>query len=52
MQPYYTPANYAMRNSVGYLMRICTNRVLPQMEALFQDAGADLLAMDHAGGAA
>ena len=26
-----------MRNSVGYLMRICTNRLLPQMEALFQD---------------
>ena len=26
-----------MRNSVGYLMRMCTNRVLPQMEALFQD---------------
>ncbi len=26
-----------MRNSVGYLMRICTNRVLPQMEALFED---------------
>ena len=26
-----------MRTSVGYLMRICTNRLLPQMEALFQD---------------
>jgi DNA-binding MarR family transcriptional regulator len=26
-----------MRNSVGYLMRMCTNRVLPQMEALFAD---------------
>jgi len=37
-KPYYTPANYAMRNSVGYLMRMCTNRVLPQMEALFADA--------------
>jgi DNA-binding MarR family transcriptional regulator len=37
MKPYYTPANYAMRNSVGYLMRICSNRLLPQMEALFQD---------------
>jgi DNA-binding MarR family transcriptional regulator len=36
-KPYYTPSNYAMKNSVGYLMRICTNRVLPQMEALFQD---------------
>ena len=24
-----------MKNSVGYLMRVCTNRVLPQMEALF-----------------
>ena len=38
MKPYYSPANYSMRNSVGYLMRMCTNRVLPQMEALFQDA--------------
>jgi DNA-binding MarR family transcriptional regulator len=26
-----------MKNSVGYLMRICVNRMLPQMEALFQD---------------
>ena len=38
MKPFYSPANYSMRNSVGYLMRMCTNRVLPQMEALFQDA--------------
>ncbi|MDB5734281.1 MAG: hypothetical protein JWN16_918, partial [Alphaproteobacteria bacterium] len=37
MKPYYTEKNYAMRNSVGYLMRICTNRLLPQMEAMFQD---------------
>jgi DNA-binding MarR family transcriptional regulator len=37
LKPYYKPSNYAMRNSVGYLMRICTNRLLPQMEALFQD---------------
>ncbi len=37
MKPYYTAANYAMRNSVGYLMRMCTNRLLPQMEALFAD---------------
>lgn len=37
MKPYYTPGNYTMRNSVGYLMRMCTNRVLPQMEALFAD---------------
>jgi DNA-binding MarR family transcriptional regulator len=37
MKPYYTQKNYAMRNSVGYLMRIGTNRLLPQMEALFQD---------------
>ena len=37
MKPYYTTDNYAMKNSVGYLMRICTNRVLPQMETLFQD---------------
>src|SRR3954469_7304852 len=37
MKPYYSPANYSMRNSVGYLMRMGTNRVLPQMEALFAD---------------
>jgi DNA-binding MarR family transcriptional regulator len=37
MRPFYKPSNYTMRNSVGYLMRICTNRVLPQMEALFED---------------
>jgi DNA-binding MarR family transcriptional regulator len=37
VKPYYKPSNYTMRNSVGYLMRICTNRLLPQMEALFQD---------------
>jgi DNA-binding MarR family transcriptional regulator len=37
MKPYYKPANYSMKNSVGYLMRICTNRLLPQMEALFED---------------
>ncbi len=37
MRPYYRPTNYTMRNSVGYLMRICTNRVLPQMEALLED---------------
>lgn len=37
MKPYYKPANYSMKNSVGYLMRICTNRLLPQMEELFAD---------------
>ena len=37
MKPYYTLNSYAMKNSVGYLMRMCTNLVLPQMEALFQD---------------
>jgi DNA-binding MarR family transcriptional regulator len=37
MKPYYTPANYTMRSSVGYLMRMCSNRLLPQMEALFAD---------------
>jgi len=37
MKPYYSPGTYAMRNSVGYLMRMCSNLVLPQMEALFQD---------------
>jgi DNA-binding MarR family transcriptional regulator len=34
---YYRSGNYAMKNSVGYLMRMAVNRVLPQMEALFQD---------------
>jgi DNA-binding MarR family transcriptional regulator len=38
MRPYYRPANYTMRTSVGYLMRMAVNRVLPQMEALFEDA--------------
>jgi DNA-binding MarR family transcriptional regulator len=37
MKPYYTTRNYGIRNSVGYLMRICTNRLLPQMEAMFED---------------
>jgi DNA-binding MarR family transcriptional regulator len=37
LKPYYKTSNYSMKNSVGYLMRICTNRLLPQMEALFQD---------------
>lgn len=37
MKPYYTSKNYGIRNSVGYLMRICSNRLLPQMEALFED---------------
>src|SRR5258708_25179908 len=37
MRPYYRPANYMMKNSVGYLMRMAVNLVLPQMEALFQD---------------
>lgn len=37
LKPYYKPSNYAMKNSVGYLMRICGNKVLPQMEALFVD---------------
>ena len=37
MKPYYSASNYAMRNSVGYLMRMTSNLVLPQMEALFQD---------------
>ena len=37
MRPYYRPNNYAMKNSVGYLMRMAINRVLPQMEALFED---------------
>lgn len=37
MKPYYTLNSYAMKNSVGYLMRMCSNLVLPQMETLFQD---------------
>lgn len=37
MKPYYTRANYAKKNSVGYLMRIGINLVLPLMEALFED---------------
>lgn len=37
MRPYYKPSNYTMRNSVGYLMRVSTNRLLPQMETLFED---------------
>ncbi len=37
MRPYYRPGNYSMRRSVGYLMRMSVNRVLPQMEALFED---------------
>jgi DNA-binding MarR family transcriptional regulator len=38
MRPYYKPSNYTLHNSVGYLMRMSVNRLLPQMEALFQDA--------------
>jgi DNA-binding MarR family transcriptional regulator len=37
LKPYYTRSNYAKKNSVGYLMRMCTNLVLPQMEVLFED---------------
>src|SRR3984957_4762242 len=37
MRDYYRAGNYSMRKSVGYLMRMSVNRVLPQMEALFQD---------------
>jgi DNA-binding MarR family transcriptional regulator len=36
-RPYYRPGNYALKRSVGYLMRMSVNRVLPQMETLFQD---------------
>ncbi len=36
-KPYYKPGNYAMKRSVGYLMRMSMNRVLPQLEAMFQD---------------
>jgi DNA-binding MarR family transcriptional regulator len=37
MRPYYKPCNYCMKTSVGYLMRMAINRILPKMEALFQD---------------
>ena len=37
MRDYYRAGNYSLRKSVGYLMRMAVNRVLPQMEALFQD---------------
>ena len=36
-KPYYRPGSYSMKRSVGYLMRMSMNRVLPQLEALFQD---------------
>jgi len=36
-RPYYRPGNYALKRSVGYLMRMSVNRVLPQLEAMFQD---------------
>lgn len=36
-RPYYRPANFCMRTSVGYLMRMAINRISPQMEALFED---------------
>lgn len=36
MKPYYRPGNYTMANSVGYLMRVCLNQLLPRMEALFE----------------
>ena len=37
MRSYYKPSNYTMKNSVGYLMRMSINRILPKMEALFED---------------
>jgi len=37
MRSYYKPSNYSMKNSVGYLMRMSVNRVLPRMETLFED---------------
>jgi DNA-binding MarR family transcriptional regulator len=36
-RPYYRPGNYALKRSVGYLMRMSVNRVLPQLEVMFQD---------------
>ena len=52
MRPFYRAGDYSMKNSVGYLIRRTSNLVLPQMEALFADADADLLAMDRADGPA
>ncbi len=37
MRSYYRPANFSMRTSIGYLMRMAINRITPQMETLFQD---------------
>ena len=37
MRPYYKPSNYTKSNSVGYLMRMSMNRLMPRMEALFDD---------------
>ena len=37
MKPYYTPANFSMSTSIGYLMRMSSNRIVPQMDALFED---------------
>ena len=31
MRPYYKPSNYAKSNSVGYLMRMSMNRLMPRM---------------------
>lgn len=36
-RPYYRPANFSIRTSVGYLMRMAVNRILPKMDALFED---------------
>src|SRR5580704_879777 len=37
MRPYYRLSDYKMDRSIGYLMRMSVNRVMPQMEALFED---------------
>src|ERR1700722_5787924 len=39
MRPFYPTSHYGMQNSVGYMIRRTANMVLPQMEALFGDAG-------------
>ena len=38
MRPFYRACDYNMKNSVGYLIRRTSNLMLPQMEALFEDA--------------
>lgn len=38
MRPFYHASHYGMKNSVGYLIRLNANLILPQLEGLFTDA--------------